>query len=104
MKKGIKLVLIIMLLTISIKAVKAEEIGNPAFDDANFYKCVVEAYNTKNSAQKTIQDNLTDDELQTITSLSCSGYGKQDSEKISSVKGLEKLTKLTSLNLANNCK
>ena len=99
MKKVISLIAILLL---PISIVKAEEIGNEAFDDANFYKCIVETYNQSNSAQKTVQDNLTDDELQTITRLDCSGTNKQDSEKIKSTKGLEKLTKLEFLYLNNN--
>ena len=94
--------MIIGIIILPNKIVKAEEIGNPAFDDVNFYKCVVDAYNKKNNPDKTIQDNLTDEELQTITELSCSGSNKQDSEKIISAKGLEKLTELTTFIISFN--
>ena len=77
--------------------------ANPAFDDFNFYKCVVDAYNKENPENhKEYTANLTDSELQSITNLSCSGEAKRDTEKIISTKGLEKLTSLITLYLYNN--
>ena len=87
---------------LQISIVKAEEIPNQAFDDYNFYKCVIDNYNTKNTKEEEYTHNLTDDELNTITNLSCSGKSKTEEEKIVSVKGLEKLTNLNSIDLSYN--
>ena len=80
-----------------------EEPANNAFTDQNFYNCVVDAYNKKNpDDHKEYTDNLTDEELQTIVTLSCLGSGKSDNEKITDTTGLEKLSNITSLDLRNN--
>ena len=97
-----KLVFLITILLLQLSIVKAEEIPNQAFDDYNFYKCVIDNYNTKNTKEEEYTHNLTDDELNTITNLSCSGKEKSEEEKIVSVKGLEKLTKLTEIDLSYN--
>ena len=98
------MIAVILLITLFVtKTIAVDDTpGNSAFDDANFYQCVIDVYNTQNRTQKTIKDNLTDEELQTITYLICMGLNKQDNEKIKSVKGLEKLTKLTNLDLIGN--
>ena len=70
--------------------------ANSYFDDENFYNCVVDAYNSKNSTSLPYTTNLTDEQLKTITRLSC-GYAE-----ITSAKGLEKITSLTSLKLHRN--
>ena len=67
--------------------------ANPAFDDDNFYKCVTNRLGVSEDT------NLTDEQLASITELSCYSYS-DDSAKISSAKGLEKLTGLTSLSLS----
>ena len=97
-----KLVFLITILLLQLSIVKAEEIPNQAFDDYNFYKCVIDNYNTKNTKEEEYTHNLTDDELNTITNLSCSGKEKSEEEKIVSVKGLEKLTNLNSIDLSYN--
>ena len=76
--------------------------ANPAFDDINFYKCVVDEYNDVKNPDVSYDTNLTDEQLKTITSLSCLGYIKSDDEKIKSVKGLEKLTEITELDVSKN--
>ena len=72
---------------------------NTAFDDINFYKCVVDRYNIEENASKNYndeQDRLNDDELSYIINLDCSN------QNIKSAKGIEKLTGLESLNLSDN--
>lgn len=76
--------------------------ANLAFDDINFYKCVVDVYNVKNGTSVEYTVNLTDEELESITELICSNDGKSDEYKITSVVGIEKLTSLTSVNLSYN--
>ena len=75
---------------------------NDAFEDNTFYSCVVDAYNNANGASKAYTDNLTDEELASLTSLSCYGYNYSDDDKITSAKGVEKLTGLTELHLEGN--
>ena len=78
--------------------------GRPAnkyFDDENFYKAVVDAYNKENKTSLSYTTNLTDEQLKNIKSVSYSRY-KKDSEKIKSATGIEKLTSLTSLDLCWN--
>jgi len=70
--------------------------ANSYFDDDNFYQCVVDAYNKKNSTNVAYTAVLTDEQLQTITSLYC------ESEEIANTTGLEKLTELVTLNLSDN--
>lgn len=76
--------------------------ANTTFTDDNFYKCVVDAYNLQNHPDVAYTDSLTDEQLQMITHLSCSGFEKTEDEKITSVNGLEKLTELRELNLSYN--
>ena len=74
------------------------EPANKYFDDENFYKAVVDAYNKENKTSLSYTTNLTDKQLKNIKSVSYSRY-KKDSEKIKSATGIEKLTSLTSLDL-----
>ena len=76
--------------------------ANKAFTDDNFYKCVVDAYNSKNKTSLPYTTNLSDEQLKTIIKLSCFTYNKPDNEKIKSIDGLEKLTALTHLDVSNN--
>ena len=76
--------------------------ANSNFEDNTFYSCVVDAYNSANGTSKAYTDNLTDEELASITSLECSGWRYSDSDKITSAKGVEKLTGLTTLHLYEN--
>ena len=77
------------------------EPANKYFDDENFYKAVVDAYNKENKTSLSYTTNLTDEQLKNIKSVSYSRY-KKDSEKIKSATGIEKLTSLTSLDLCWN--
>ena len=76
--------------------------NNPIFDDENFYKAVIDAYNKENGTSLLPTTNLTYDQLQTVETISYDGYGKNKSEKIRSTKGVEKLTSLTTLYLQYN--
>lgn len=70
---------------------------NTAFDDINFYKCVVDRYNTEEKASKNYkEDSLSNSELSRISNLDCSN------QTIKSVKGIEKLTDLEILDLSYN--
>ena len=79
-----------------------KEPASSAFTDQNFYNCVVDSYNRKNRTSLPYTTNLTDEQLQEIEEVSCSGYQKTQSELIVSTTGLEKLTSLKKLNLSNN--
>ncbi len=81
---------------------KENKPANEYFDDEIFYKVVVDAYNKENKTSLPYEANLTDEQLGTITYLEHSDYNKTESEKISSVKGLEKLTSLQILQLRYN--
>ena len=76
--------------------------ANKAFTDDNFYKCVVDAYNSKNKTSLPYTTNLSDEQLETITVLECDMFNKSDEEKIKNVDGLEKLTALNWLNVSYN--
>ena len=85
-----------------IQSIPIHIFNNEYFDDENFYNAVVDAYNEKNNENLPYTTNLTDEQLKTITEISYNGYDKEDSEKINSTKGIEKLTSLTELYLVNN--
>ena len=77
--------------------------ANDAFEDNTFYSCVVDTYNRDHQDnQKAYTDNLTDEELASINSLECQGRNYSDDAKITSSKGVEKLTGLTLLDLGYN--
>ena len=77
--------------------------ANSNFEDNTFYSCVVDAYNGNHpDNKKAYTDNLTDEELASITSLYCQGYNYSDDDKITSTKGIEKLTGLEYLELYSN--
>ncbi len=97
-KKLLKLFTLMFMLILPIMA--EAKPANEAFDDDTFYNCVVDAYNKENSNNhKEYTDSLTDEELRSITSLICSG--EFSVIRITSTKGLEKLTSLTYLQLDN---
>ena len=77
---------------------------NDAFDDVNFYRCVVDSYNMEYSTEYDYTTyNLSDDELSMITYLDCNGvddeYNVRD-DRVKSVKGIEKMRFLTHIRLA----
>ena len=77
--------------------------ANSNFEDNTFYSCVVDAYNRDHQDnKKAYTDNLTDEELASITSLECQGWNYSDDAEITSAKGIEKLTGLTTLDLYGN--
>ncbi len=95
MKKYFKYLLLIILL-FQVNLVKAKP-ANEAFDDDNFYKCVVDAYNKEHpNDTKQYTDSLSDTELEGIKKLTCTNKG------VKSANGVEKLTQLTDLNLGIN--
>jgi len=78
---------------------------NPAFNDDNFYNCVIDRLNAANVDgvnDRVYTYNATDGELLQLTSLDCNSYGKADPLKIVSAMGLSKMANLTSLNLQSN--
>ena len=70
--------------------------ANSYFDDENFYNCVIKAYNIENNTSLPYTKSLTDTQLNSIKTLNC---GFRD---ISSTKGLEKMTSLTTLYVSSN--
>ena len=72
-----------------------DDIESKYFDDENLYKCVIDNYNKTNGTSKTYEDNLNNDELSSITNLSCSDMD------IENTNGIEKLTNLTELSFHN---
>ena len=72
------------------------EPANSAFEDENFYKCVVDAYNKKNNKSVAYTTSLSNSQLKTITNLDCSNKG------IVSASGVEKLIGLKYLDLKKN--
>ena len=86
-----------------IIALKKNAPANKAFDDQNFYNCVIDAYNKENSASLPYTTNLTTEQLKTIIGVFCSKtYNTDDSKKIVSTKGLELMTNLTTLRVTYN--
>jgi Leucine-rich repeat (LRR) protein len=79
-----------------------KEPANKYFDDDNFYKCVVDAYNRENKKSIPYTQNLSDSQLGSIKWVDCSGYNKSDNAKVKSAKGVEKLTALTWLDVNHN--
>lgn len=77
-----------------------EVLSNNFFDDMNFYKCVIDAYNKENNTEYDYTYNLSDDELNTITDLYCNGDSLDDT--IKSTNGLEKLISLVVLDVSSN--
>ena len=68
------------------------------FNNEVLYKCVIDEYNKNHAdSEKDTSYKLTQDELESITTLTCEGSTKGG--KITSLKGLEKLTNLTDLKL-----
>ena len=76
-----------------------KEPANKYFDDDNFYKCVVDAYNRENKKSIPYTQNLSDSQLGSIKKVDCDGSKVSDDNKVKSAKGIEKLTALTSLDV-----
>ena len=76
-----------------------KEPANKYFDDDNFYKCVVNAYNRENKKSIPYTQSLSDSQLGSIKKVDCDGSKVSDDNKVKSAKGIEKLTALTSLDV-----
>ena len=74
-----------------------KEPANKYFDDDNFYKCVVDAYNNENNPSIPYTQSLSDSQLGSIKEVVCIGEKASDNNNVKSAKGIEKLTALTSL-------
>ena len=70
--------------------------ANSAFNDQNFYNCIIDSYNTANSTNLAYTHELDDEELAGISALSCPSY------EIADVSGIEKIINLEYLNLSSN--
>ena len=79
-----------------------KEPANKYFDDDNFYKCVVDAYNNENNTSIPYTHNLSDSQLGSIKKVECNGFRVSDDTKVKSAKGVEKLTALTYLDVGSN--
>ena len=73
-----------------------KEPANSYFDDENFYNCVIDNYNSENKTSLPYTQSLNDTQLNSIKTLYCA------SRDISSTKGLEKMTSLTTLYVSSN--
>ena len=73
--------------------------ANKYFDDDNFYKCVVDAYNRENNTSIPYTQSLSDSQLGSIKWVDCSGYNKSDNVLVKSAKGVEMLTALKWLDM-----
>ena len=91
MKKITKTLLITSILFVGANRVKAQPI-NTAFNNDKLYECIIERYNKENDTTYDINHNLTDEELNNISYLTCS-----EEEKITDYTGIEKLTSLRKL-------
>ena len=76
-----------------------KEPANKYFDDDNFYKCVVDAYNRENNTSIPYTQSLSDSQLGSIKWVDCSGYNKSDNVLVKSAKGVEMLTALKWLDM-----
>ena len=84
---------------IEVDSVPIKVFENSVFDDEVFYKEVVDAYNKENKTSLSYTANLTDEQLSNIKDV---WHSIDNSEKIKSVTGIEKLTSLTDLDLYSN--
>ena len=75
-----------------LKGTKANEVPvNTNFDDINFYKVVVDTYNEEYGTDYDYTYNLSDDELKSIFELVVVENSDDESDMITSLKGIEKL-------------
>lgn len=80
---------------------KGYEAGG-TFSDDNFYKCVINSYNEENDTSYDVSTVLTDEQLASITRLNCSGYGEEESGKITYVNDLDKFVSLSKFDISYN--
>ncbi len=72
------------------------------FQDQNFYNCVASAFTKEYPNEAITETGMTDSQLARVRVVSCSGFGKDDSKKVTNLSGLDKLTGLSQLNLSYN--
>ena len=70
--------------------------ANKAFNDQNFYNCIVDNYNSSATKEISYTTNMSDSQLKSVSNLRCENI------KIKSIKGIEKLTNLTDLYVYSN--
>ena len=98
MLKFKRLILILFLLLITCVKVNAEPV-NSAFNDDNFYQCVIENYNYEYDTTFNLLHNLTDDELSEIKELT---NRNKVCKNIINLNGIEKLINLEIINFGIN--
>ena len=86
------ILVLIMLVSFNVHAKPA----NTAFKDDNFYKCVIDMYNSEQHKNVSYDTNLSNEELAKIKYLSCRNKG------ISDTSGIELLTSLINIKLDDN--
>lgn len=69
------------------------------FNDNNFYRCVIDTYNSLYSLNLDYTERMDDYKLRNIKSLSCNDKDMIDRNKINSFKGIELMTSLEEVNL-----
>ena len=79
-----------------LKGAASEKPATTAFDDMNFYRCIIDNYNEQKGTKLSYKTKLTNNQLNSISDLFC------DSRGITSVKGLEKLTNLRNFTASSN--
>lgn len=84
-------------------AIKLEVPVDQHFEDMNFYKCVVDAYNLEFSANASYDQMLDYEKLKNLSVLKCDkNENTLVQDKIISVKGIELLTSLKNVSLVYN--
>ena len=79
-------------------AVKAMPIDNN-FNDINFYKCVIDSYNSTYSLKLDYDDMMDYNKLKDIKVISCDNKDVMERDKIISLKGMELITSLEDISL-----
>lgn len=91
MKKILKTSILLFTMVIGTNKIEAQPINN-AFNNDALYECIIERYNKENDTTYDVNHNLTDEELNNISYLTCSDYAE-----ITDYTGIEKLTSLTKI-------
>lgn len=69
------------------------------FNDINFYKCVIDSYNSMYSLKLDYDDMMDYDKLKNLKSINCSNKEVMERDKIISLKGIELMTSLEDITL-----
>ena len=67
------------------------DVPNSNFEDKEFYSCVIDSYNAENNTNKLYTDNLTDKELASLKTLTCSNNNITNTVGLSTLTGLKTL-------------